>query len=416
MSHSQRPREESSSSESDAALDAIKTRVRHRSVTEGKHMYFGKYVSHEGSEKLLTYQYHGADNSLIYKHVLNPMNNFLVELLPLWLAPNLITLLGLLMVGGSHVAFYVYCPFFEGEAPWWLYVVAAVALFSYQTLDNLDGKQARRTGSSSPLGLLFDHGCDALNVSVGTMTMASVIQLGTTWKTLVFVLSAHTVFICATWEEYYSGLLSLPIINGPTEGILIGVFLKLVTASIGPSFWLEEYIPGYQNNTVFVLATAFASVPTVLTNAVNVYHAVRLRSDSLIVALTRLTPFFILNSMAAAWALLSPSDIFSTYPRLFLWMLGLLNSKLVLHLMLAHLCGEEYHPFRKTLVPIFYVAAHCGFSMLEGIYDAINEGLIVKEFFFLSFVAYVHIVISVIWEVKTVLDIDVFTIRKSKSS
>lgn len=34
---------------------------------------------------------------------------------------------------------------------------------SLQTMDNADGKQARRTGTSSPMGELFDHGCDALN-------------------------------------------------------------------------------------------------------------------------------------------------------------------------------------------------------------------------------------------------------------
>lgn len=68
----------------------LKKRVRHRSIADGKSMYFGKYVSQEGSEKLLTYQYHGSDNSLIYKHVLTPMNDFLVEFLPLWLAPNLV--------------------------------------------------------------------------------------------------------------------------------------------------------------------------------------------------------------------------------------------------------------------------------------------------------------------------------------
>lgn len=89
--------------------------------------------------------------------------------------------------------------------------------------------------------------------------------------------------------------------------------------------------------------------------------------------------------------------------------------------MLAHLCGEEYHPFRKTLVPIFYVAGHCAFCMLEGIYDAINEELIVREFFFLSLAAYVHIVITVVWEVKNVLGVSVFTIPynskpKSKST
>ena len=29
-------------------------------------------------------------------------------------------------------------------------------------LDNADGKQARKTGSSSVLGMLFDHGCDMI--------------------------------------------------------------------------------------------------------------------------------------------------------------------------------------------------------------------------------------------------------------
>jgi hypothetical protein len=36
----------------------------------------------------------------------------------------------------------------------------------YSLLDNLDGRQARRTGTSSPLGELFDHGCDCLAVAV----------------------------------------------------------------------------------------------------------------------------------------------------------------------------------------------------------------------------------------------------------
>lgn len=68
----------------------LRKRVRHRSTADGKSTYFGKYVTQEGSEKLLTYQYHGSDNSLIYKHVLTPMNDFLVDFLPLWLAPNLV--------------------------------------------------------------------------------------------------------------------------------------------------------------------------------------------------------------------------------------------------------------------------------------------------------------------------------------
>lgn len=33
-----------------------------------------------------------------------------------------------------------------------------IGLFVYQSLDAIDGKQARRTGMSGPLGELFDHG------------------------------------------------------------------------------------------------------------------------------------------------------------------------------------------------------------------------------------------------------------------
>jgi ethanolaminephosphotransferase len=48
------------------------------------------------------------------------------------------------------------------KAPSWTYLQAALGLFLYQTLDATDGKQARRTQSSSPLGELFDHGCDSM--------------------------------------------------------------------------------------------------------------------------------------------------------------------------------------------------------------------------------------------------------------
>jgi phosphatidylglycerophosphate synthase len=44
-----------------------------------------------------------------------------------------------------------------------MYFLTALGLFVYQSLDAIDGKQARRTGTSSPLGELFDHGCDSVS-------------------------------------------------------------------------------------------------------------------------------------------------------------------------------------------------------------------------------------------------------------
>jgi hypothetical protein len=42
-------------------------------------------------------------------------------------------------------------------------LLCGIGLFIYQSLDAIDGKQARRTGSSTPLGELFDHGCDSVS-------------------------------------------------------------------------------------------------------------------------------------------------------------------------------------------------------------------------------------------------------------
>ena len=38
----------------------------------------------------------------------------------------------------------------------------------------MDGKQARKTGSSSALGMLFDHGCDSINGGVTSISISSV--------------------------------------------------------------------------------------------------------------------------------------------------------------------------------------------------------------------------------------------------
>jgi len=52
------------------------------------------------------------------------------------------------------------------KSPSWSYVLCAAGLLMYQTLDAIDGKQARRICCSSPLGELFDHGCDALSIGL----------------------------------------------------------------------------------------------------------------------------------------------------------------------------------------------------------------------------------------------------------
>lgn len=71
--------------------------------------------------------------------------------------PNAITLLGLLIVVANVITLFYYSSEL-GECPNWVYTTFGIGLFMYQSLDAIDGKQARRTQTSGPLGELFDHG------------------------------------------------------------------------------------------------------------------------------------------------------------------------------------------------------------------------------------------------------------------
>ena len=63
---------------------------------------------------------------------------------------------------GSELVVLVVCVWALGVGcPWELWLVQGEALIGvggnrYSTMDNIDGKQARRTGTSSPLGELFE--------------------------------------------------------------------------------------------------------------------------------------------------------------------------------------------------------------------------------------------------------------------
>ena len=116
---------------------------------------------------------------------------------------------------------------FDGPVPaWWCFLEAASYLI-YRMLDEMDGKQARRTGNSSPLGLLFDHGCDSFTTSLITLIIMKVMQLGNGGLVMLTLLASTQAFYFSTLEEYYTGGLYLGIGNGVTDGsaLIIGLFI-----------------------------------------------------------------------------------------------------------------------------------------------------------------------------------------------
>ena len=106
-------------------------------------------------------------------------------------------------------------------------------------LDEMDGKQARRTSNSSPLGLMFDHGCDAFTTVLQCLISLRTVQIGNNMLAYNFIIINVAAFYFATLEEYYVGTLRLPMINAVSEGSVIGVLVYLFSGLQGNGLWLK---------------------------------------------------------------------------------------------------------------------------------------------------------------------------------
>ena len=108
-------------------------------------------------------------------------------------------MVGLMVNIVTTLVLVFYCPTATEMAPWWTTFSAALGLFIYQTLDAIDGKQARRTKTSSPLGELFDHGCDSLSTVFVSIASCCAVRLGTYPGWMLFqVVTVVTV----SWSDH----------------------------------------------------------------------------------------------------------------------------------------------------------------------------------------------------------------------
>jgi hypothetical protein len=117
------------------------------------------YVRQQDLPNLKEYKYSAVDRSLLSKYVLKPFyTNVVIKMFPMWMAPNLITLSGLMFVVANFFTLLWYNPTLDQNCPPWVYYSWAAGLFIYQTFDAVDGTQASvlpciRRRSSNPLRL-----------------------------------------------------------------------------------------------------------------------------------------------------------------------------------------------------------------------------------------------------------------------
>ncbi|THV03702.1 hypothetical protein K435DRAFT_774824 [Dendrothele bispora CBS 962.96] len=265
------------------------------------------YLPEHALQNLKKYSYSGVDKSIVSKYLLGPFWTWFVTLWPKTVAPNTITLSGLMIVFINFFTMLYYDPSYLCEkggviTPRWIYFTYGIGLFLYQAFDAIDGKQARRTGMAGPLGEMFDHGCDALNTTLEVIIASQALNLGRSWWTVASQIATLANFYLTTWEEYHTGSLYLGIFSGPVEGILMIISIYMITGIFGPSFWdtpalqllhLSSYAPAiasrfpivapYVNmgiNEAFMVFAGFGLAFNIIVSCSNVSTATRTKSTS----------------------------------------------------------------------------------------------------------------------------------------
>ena len=92
-------------------------------------------------------------------------------------------------------------------------------------LDNLDGKQARRTGACSELGMIMDHSCDAVTTVIFSICLAMTAGHTDPFQYFIVWTMCSIPFYFSTLEAYFSRVLSLGYLNGASEGTITAVMI-----------------------------------------------------------------------------------------------------------------------------------------------------------------------------------------------
>ncbi|CAM44373.1 putative choline/ethanolamine phosphotransferase (CEPT) [Leishmania braziliensis MHOM/BR/75/M2904] len=399
-----------------------------------------EYIPPAYLPNLKKYKYSSTDFSIMSRYVLQRYWNFLVNLVPMTVAPNCITFTGFL-IGMSSAVMLLYFFFFEeGVYPSWSLYYASFALFTYQTLDAIDGKQARRTGTGSPLGELFDHGCDAFLTPFVLLNVSLVTYMTPVERFWLLSFSSFSLFTII-WEQFSTGVFVLGYVNGPTEGIILNCVLFIVSGVYGESIWdtpavgpydvayppaLAWLFPGSSGvvhiesiRSVLFLIFLIFCLFTILTNVIHVVVRPTVH-DSKVTPMLAAVPILSMTAL-----MVHVSVVFSNlkvhFPFALEMSYGLLVSITVTRLTLARLSLMPYKTTNWHIVLLFIALTTASVLHYAGNASVPHEvvervlGWSLTGLSVFAAVQYGHMILSAFTQIARYLNISIMSIKPKKS-
>ena len=187
-------------------------------------------------ENIRNYKYKSGKYTPI-DNVLRIITGKTLPYMPKWISPNGITLFGFVM---DVLGVVLLCVLKEedGSTSHYACLMYAILASIYMYMDMLDGKQARRLGCNSPIGQLFDHGCDSINGSC--LIFAAMKSIGVPNGRAMGLMFGLVGYVFLTFQiiEYFQGVLMFGTpLAGVTEVEIVVVTLNLISFFKGVAFW-----------------------------------------------------------------------------------------------------------------------------------------------------------------------------------
>ncbi|CAG2054107.1 unnamed protein product [Timema podura] len=233
----------------------------------------------------------------------------------------------------------------------------------YIIVDGIDGKQARKTQTSGPLGELFDHGLDSWTAILIPVCMYSVFGRGPeSISTLRFYFCLWNVFInfyLSHWEKYNTGQLFLPW--GYDASMVATIVIFLVTFIYGDQVW-SFTIPGnisagHMFEIAFYISALVTNLPVVLWNIYMSYKNKTGKMRTFWEANRPLVPVLLFLLLSTVWVTCSPVDIIELDPRFIYLTTGTIFSNICCRLIVSQMSSTRCEIFNWMFLPTGLVVA-----------------------------------------------------------